>query len=240
MIQIISGYVLEKHFQSVYTNDIFKIFQNEFKWLMFCDTFIIEYNDTTYVFGVSEIILGTDGQHLKNVSNKVHYSPVMVIVKCQCQMFEFRGILCRHILAVLGKMKVNEVPAFYILDRWRKDLKRGYQIYTNIYDSDVCELERNRYNYLTPILLEVHQLASKSQDHCSELAEVMKNMKEKFMISPNCTSDSGPPKKVIHSPVKVRARGRPPTKRIQSAIEKTMKKTSANKVCVEYYYFMCL
>ncbi|XP_047317110.1 protein FAR1-RELATED SEQUENCE 6-like [Impatiens glandulifera] len=200
-------------FQSVYTNDIFKLCQNEFKGLMFCDTSIIEYNGTTYVFGVSESILGINGQHLRDFSYKVQYNSVLVTLKCQCQMFEFRGLLCRHILAVLNRMKVNQVPAYYILDRWCKDLKRGYQIFTNIYDSDVCEIERNRYNYLTPIMLEVQQLASKSQVNCSALDEVMKDMKEKFKISPNCTTDSEPTKKVIHSPVKVRARGRPPTKR---------------------------
>ncbi|XP_047312870.1 protein FAR1-RELATED SEQUENCE 1-like [Impatiens glandulifera] len=168
--------------------------------------------------------LGINGEHLRDFSYKVQYNSVLVTLKCQCQMFEFRGLLCRHILAVLNRMKVNQVPAYYILDRWRKDLKRGYQIFTNIYDSDVCEIERNRYNYLTPIMLEVQQLASKSQVNCSALDEVMKDMKEKFKISPNCTTDSELTKKVIHSPVKVRARGRPPTKRKQSSIEKAMKK----------------
>ncbi|XP_047317122.1 protein FAR1-RELATED SEQUENCE 5-like [Impatiens glandulifera] len=60
--------------------------------------------------------------------------------------------------------------------------------------------------------------------HAKHLAEVMKDMKEKFKISPNCTTDFEPTEKVIHSPIKVRARWRPPTKRKQTAIEKAMKK----------------
>ncbi|XP_047337802.1 protein FAR1-RELATED SEQUENCE 5-like [Impatiens glandulifera] len=81
-IPIVSGYSLERQFQSVYTNDIFKLFQNEVTGLMFCDTSIIEDDGRTTIFGVVESILGTNGEHLRDVSFKVHYTPVESFVNC--------------------------------------------------------------------------------------------------------------------------------------------------------------
>ncbi|XP_074265523.1 protein FAR1-RELATED SEQUENCE 6-like [Silene latifolia] len=47
--------------------------------------------------------------------------------KCGCKMFEFRGILCCHIMKCLDVLDVKVIPDKYILDRWRKDLVRGYE-----------------------------------------------------------------------------------------------------------------
>ncbi|KAG6732290.1 hypothetical protein I3842_01G169800 [Carya illinoinensis] len=43
---------------------------------------------------------------------------------CTCHMFEFVGILCRHILCVLKKKsKLNMLPHHYILERWTINAK---------------------------------------------------------------------------------------------------------------------
>ncbi|KAK4851299.1 hypothetical protein QYF36_013935 [Acer negundo] len=43
---------------------------------------------------------------------------------CTCHMWEFVGILCRHILCVFGKKaKLDRLPQCYILDRWTMDAK---------------------------------------------------------------------------------------------------------------------
>ncbi|XP_042396714.1 protein FAR1-RELATED SEQUENCE 4-like [Zingiber officinale] len=117
-------------------------------------------------------------------------------LKCVCRLFEFRGILCRHVIKVLIRMKVTEVPMNYIVDRWRKDIKRGYQSISNIYD-----------DYDTKEKLIVNDL-----EHSR--AEQLKGV-----------STFGA--KAIHSPLKVRSRGRPPTKRKQSKIEQIVKKSVA-------------
>ncbi|KAG6499596.1 hypothetical protein ZIOFF_039386 [Zingiber officinale] len=120
------------------------------------------------------------------------------------------------------------------MDRWRKDIKRGYQSITNIYDEYVCERERHRYNILTPLIQEVQQLGANNDDGCSVLVEILKDAKEKLIaiqldhsradqLKEASTSSS----KTIHSPLKVRSRGRPPTKRKQSKIEQIMKKSVA-------------
>ncbi|KAK9747883.1 hypothetical protein RND81_02G021200 [Saponaria officinalis] len=47
--------------------------------------------------------------------------------KCGCKLFEFKGILCRHIIKCINILNVTSIPEKYILDRWRKDVVRGYE-----------------------------------------------------------------------------------------------------------------
>ncbi|KAG6481682.1 hypothetical protein ZIOFF_058301 [Zingiber officinale] len=78
-------------------------------------------------------------------------------------------------------MKVIEVPKNYIIDRCRKDIKRGYQSINNIYDDYGCDGERHRYNILTPLIQEVQQLGAKNDDNFSVLVEILKDAKEKLI-----------------------------------------------------------
>ncbi|MER8077871.1 SWIM zinc finger family protein, partial [Acinetobacter pittii] len=55
-------------------------------------------------------------------------------VQCSCKLFEFRGILCRHALRILAQLRKSTVPLKYILDWWRKDIKRKYTFVKNIYE----------------------------------------------------------------------------------------------------------
>ncbi|XP_047326832.1 protein FAR-RED IMPAIRED RESPONSE 1-like [Impatiens glandulifera] len=196
--------------------------------MLYCEIQNIQEEGPTHVFDVLENILGSAGETLRDVWLKVHYTAMGNFVQCQCKMFEFRGILCRHILMVYRRMKVDQVPERYVLDRWRKDLKRGYQSITNIYDSDVSESQRKRYNSLTPMMHLFQQLASQSEDKTSVASRLLEDMIQKLMLdfdnaSTSSTPATTPPtEKVIHSPVRVRARGRPPTKRKLSVVEKVI------------------
>ncbi|KAG9446981.1 hypothetical protein H6P81_013109 [Aristolochia fimbriata] len=42
---------------------------------------------------------------------------------CNCRMFEFSGILCRHILSVLNGENVSLLPSHYILKRWTRNAR---------------------------------------------------------------------------------------------------------------------
>ncbi|KAK4778353.1 hypothetical protein SAY87_018540 [Trapa incisa] len=44
---------------------------------------------------------------------------------CSCQMFEYSGILCRHILTVFTVTNVLTLPAQYLLKRWSQNAKCG-------------------------------------------------------------------------------------------------------------------
>ncbi|KHG06316.1 far1-related sequence 3 -like protein [Gossypium arboreum] len=44
---------------------------------------------------------------------------------CSCQMFEYSGILCRHVLTVFTVTNVLTLPSHYILKRWTRNAKSG-------------------------------------------------------------------------------------------------------------------
>ena len=233
-LSVVGGYALERQFHSLYTNDVLKIFQAEVAGMLFCDICNFQEEGENHVFEVLENILGSAGETLRDVRFKVHYRADVRFVHCQCQLFEFRGILCRHILIALKRLRVDQVHERYVLDRWRKDLKRGYQHITNIYDPVVSESQRKRFDSLTATTHLFQQLASQSEDKTSDASRRLKAMIEEYMLDsnpPEASPRSTPPNKVIHSPVRVRARGRPPTKRKQSAVEKVINKYKRGRSC---------
>lgn len=103
VIPVISGHPIEKQFQNVYTNRIFKLLQDELRRLMFCNTSFVKQEGSILVFEVEENILGKEGATSREVSFKVQYTEVPCYVNCLCCLFEFefRGILCRHVISVL-------------------------------------------------------------------------------------------------------------------------------------------
>ncbi|KAJ6727831.1 PROTEIN FAR1-RELATED SEQUENCE 5-LIKE [Salix koriyanagi] len=44
---------------------------------------------------------------------------------CSCLMFEFSGLLCRHILTVFRVTNVLTLPSHYVLKRWTRNAKSG-------------------------------------------------------------------------------------------------------------------
>ena len=60
----------------------------------------------------------------KEVTFHVYFNEDELEVQCNCYLFEFRGILCRHAFSVLIMIKrIKILPPKYILPWWSKDLK---------------------------------------------------------------------------------------------------------------------
>jgi len=64
-----------------------------------------------------DVLTDKEKEWRKDIVYHVQFSEEEFEVKCSCRRFEFRGILCRHILCVLTHMKIKEVPPQYIHDR---------------------------------------------------------------------------------------------------------------------------
>ncbi|KAK9681877.1 hypothetical protein RND81_10G034200 [Saponaria officinalis] len=80
--------------------------------------------------------------------------------KCRCKLFEFKGIVCRHIIKCLDVLDVNVIPDKYIFDRWRMDLVRGYEnIRVGYYDPGESERVKRsveltvRSDYMTTLAM---------------------------------------------------------------------------------------
>ncbi|KAJ0085960.1 hypothetical protein Patl1_09324 [Pistacia atlantica] len=109
---------MEKQVANLYTRKIFMKFQEELVETLAYPATIIDDTGTEIIYRVAKF--GED--------HKAHFVRFNVFEKkasCSCQMFEFSGIICRHILAVFRVTNVLTLPSHYILKRWTRNAKSG-------------------------------------------------------------------------------------------------------------------
>ncbi|RYQ82919.1 hypothetical protein Ahy_B10g101504 [Arachis hypogaea] len=102
---------IEAQFQEAYTHAKFREVQAQFRGKANCITRLKNSALGYSVYDVGE-------QVFSSIFNKfvVTYDSVAAEVKCQCLLFESRGILCRHALSVLSFEQVSQVSPRYILE----------------------------------------------------------------------------------------------------------------------------
>ncbi|KAG9447110.1 hypothetical protein H6P81_013238 [Aristolochia fimbriata] len=106
----------EAQLASVYTREIFKKFQVEVSGIAACHIIDVQQEGTTASYMVKDLEAMKDYSVAWNSSeNKV---------SCICQLFEFRGFLCRHAMTALVASSVYQIPPHYILARWTRDAKK--------------------------------------------------------------------------------------------------------------------
>lgn len=110
---------VEEQCRRLYTLTIFRIFQNEL---------VQSYNYLgikTYEEGaISRFLVRKCGN--ENEKHAVTFSASNLNASCSCQMFEYEGLLCRHILKVFNLLDIRELPSRYILHRWTKNAEFGF------------------------------------------------------------------------------------------------------------------
>ncbi|XP_042980096.1 protein FAR-RED IMPAIRED RESPONSE 1-like [Carya illinoinensis] len=106
---------------------------------------------------------------IKEVTHMVYFNEAECEVKCSCALFEMRGVLCRHVLGIMRLNKVRSVPEKYILDRWRKDIKRTYTLIRSSYDGVDERPEVSRYSRIIKKCNEVSTNASSCDEHTEDM-----------------------------------------------------------------------
>ncbi|KAK7276575.1 hypothetical protein RIF29_17718 [Crotalaria pallida] len=109
---------MEKQAADLYTRRIFSKFQEEL-----VETFVytanrIEEDGGDITFRVAKF---EDDQKAYMVT--INHSELRA--NCSCQMFEYSGILCRHVLTVFTVTNVLTLPSHYILKRWTRNAKNS-------------------------------------------------------------------------------------------------------------------
>lgn len=109
---------MEKQAANLYTRRIFTKFQEEL-----VETFVYIANriDGDGASSTYRVVKFEDD--LKAYTVSLNLSEMKA--NCSCQMFEYCGILCRHILTVFTVTNVLTLPAHYILKRWTRNAKTG-------------------------------------------------------------------------------------------------------------------
>ncbi|XP_024627936.2 protein FAR1-RELATED SEQUENCE 5-like [Medicago truncatula] len=97
-------YPMEEEASKIYTRKVFRIFQDE---LVGSQIFIAEkvkFFDEVSTYKIHEIYKEKPNYH-------VTFQIISKEAKCSCRMFEFVGILCRHVLNVFIKENVYSLPS---------------------------------------------------------------------------------------------------------------------------------
>lgn len=126
---------MENQVAKLYTQRIFLKFQEELVETFAYTANRIEEDGVNSIFGVAKF---DDVE--KSYTVTLNQSELRA--NCTCQMFEFSGILCRHILTVFTVSNVFTIPSHYILKRWTMEAKNS-----NVLDE--CGGESLAYESLT-------------------------------------------------------------------------------------------
>ncbi|WVZ17718.1 hypothetical protein V8G54_010700 [Vigna mungo] len=144
---------------------------------------------------------------------------------CSCQLFEFRGILCRHSLLVLGQEDVSKVPPKYVLRRWSKNVRRRHTLIKTSYNNNNEDPKMQRYQALCKRFYDIAEVACDSETASQKLLSDLNSIGTNLGVStsmlslvnddgshmtahPYCSQDVGPRTEidsvVVHSPVAVK------------------------------------
>ncbi|XP_059434110.1 protein FAR-RED IMPAIRED RESPONSE 1-like [Corylus avellana] len=211
---------LEKQFQDVYTNAKFKEVHEQFATGVHCNNSLLKSEGAISTYQVVETCQSHEN-HMTDKTFIVFFNEDEFEVKCTCAKFEFRGIICKHSISVLVTKKVTMLPPRYILDRWRKDIKRKYTLIKSSNDVFVSSSGAQRYDKMFVKFEELASLTLESEEYSMEVMKNLDMLNEKYRAL-----KSG---KVL-SPVKVKRLGRPRLLRTVPAIEKVSKKSQVKMV----------
>ncbi|KAL4634198.1 hypothetical protein ACB092_04G181900 [Castanea dentata] len=160
---------------------------------------------------------------------------------CTCHMFEFVGIICRHILAVFVKKSlVHFLPSHYILERWTINAKK------HIVEPQVSSTMMR--NSLMLQFLEVAEVGSQSEKQYKHLGQTLRKVHEELLAMQDVqdVDDLGSPDNTIlnsqvlsnlpmtlRDPPHVPSKGRPKALRQKHPKEKQLMKKRKCSICKE-------
>ncbi|XP_071694578.1 protein FAR1-RELATED SEQUENCE 6-like [Rutidosis leptorrhynchoides] len=231
--KLMTGFYFERQFRDSYTNAMFKLVQVELHSMLFCNHSLLTTNGTISIYNVTDILRGKRGELKRKVVYTMSYDEIGTDIQCSCHLFEFRGIICRHMMKILIEKDIKEIPVCYILSRWRKDLKHRHYHVINCYE-DLKSGRAKQFDQLCSSFYEVAHLAD-SQEKYDYLLEYIKLAKQKLIDDSSWGVNSNKkivsedhnhvpePSKPLLPPTQVRSKGRPPTKRKESKIEQVTK-----------------
>ncbi|PNX83395.1 protein FAR1-related sequence 6-like [Trifolium pratense] len=162
-------------------------------------------------------------------------------VSCECSLFEFRGILCRHVLCVCTQERVKNMPLKYVLVRWSKNVKRKHSYIKCSYSVTELKPQMDRFDNLCKHFYEVAEVAADFEDATKALHQRLHEFKSNLLcmvatsnnVNKSSNNDSNPNNITrrnenmiteIRSPLRVTRKGRPPLNRKISAVEKVVQK----------------
>ncbi|KAI4357526.1 hypothetical protein L6164_001469 [Bauhinia variegata] len=178
----------ERQYQSAYTHAKFLEIRGEFTRKADCNVRIAHDRGSICGYNIIEDMM--IGETLKEAVYEVSFDRVNCDIECTCHLFEFKGILCRHSLAVLSLERVKEIPCKYILDRWRKTLKRRHTSIKSSYSVKQLKPQTERLDLLCKQFDDVAQVAAEFEETSSFVKGALCELKQKLEAWTNCLRNS--------------------------------------------------
>ncbi|KAG2670827.1 hypothetical protein I3760_14G105400 [Carya illinoinensis] len=238
-IPCVSRSPIEKKFQELYTNAKFKEVQQQVIGVLDLETSLLTSD------GVLKSYLVEDEVRIQEFTKSLTYSVELNVddcnAKCSCGLFQMRGILCRHILAIFKSNDIKSLPDRYILDQWRKDIKRRYTLIRSSYDEGELRPNGSRYPILLNMCYTMIDYAVDCNEHFEDAKKRIHEMTECYRQNqrPISFTESGGLEMVVttavgssqqvKSPNVVRGKGRPPSLRRASRMETELSKVKAKQ-----------
>lgn len=139
-----------KQMAALYTHAIFKKFQVEVLGVVACHPKKESEDGPNTKFKVQDFE--------ENQDFIVVWNDTIADASCSCQLFEYNGFLCRHIMIVLQMFGIHNIPNKYILKRWTKNAKNREVIRT----TGLVKSPVERYNDICRRVLKLGDEASLS------------------------------------------------------------------------------
>ncbi|KAJ3671628.1 hypothetical protein LUZ60_007707 [Juncus effusus] len=215
---LVSHLSFELQFAQAYTHRMFYIFQHEVKKLIACCVVSEMVQDDMTVYVVN------DG--FGDKSYEVQYCLYTDQYHCECLLFQFKGIVCRHALAVYKQVALPQIPDCYVLARWRKDYIRThtrFELSNRTVHRDMS-LYDDLYSRAHAILLSLVECSYRDQaataDLLSSLEKLSLNVVEELEHENPITNIIPEPADIVLDPLKRKCVGRPRTARRKPGYEK--------------------
>ncbi|XP_052198271.1 protein FAR1-RELATED SEQUENCE 1-like [Diospyros lotus] len=181
MVPCVSRLAIEKQFQEVYTIAKFKEFQEELTGKIYCSIVSTEEGPLGMRYEVREDIIIDERVKEKKFSIFVEKDSCDIV--CNCHMFEFKGIICRHASTILIQNGVRSIPERYILWRWRRDVSRSYMRVKINYNGWISTPSQLRYDQLCSAFAKVADKVADDEERTRATMEWIQSQLNGLSIS---------------------------------------------------------
>ena len=177
---LVIGSKIKHQAASIYTRTIFNKFQKEIVSSNHFTKEKVEKNGTFYRYKVTSSFDPNDAFIVKlNLESKV--------CECDCQLFEFMGIVCRHMLLIFQVKNIFQIPSHYILQHWTKETNKELKSveYRSSFEDEhhmsralrsihVCQ-RASQLSYLAEKSEDIYKMIISDLDHTLKKAFGMEN-----------------------------------------------------------------
>lgn len=112
---------MEKQAANLYTRKLFLKFQDQLVETMAYPSTKVKESGAVTLYRVAKF-------EEDQKAHTVTFNSYEMKANCSCQMFEYSGIICRHILSVFRAKNVLTLPSQYIMTRWTRNAKSGQSV----------------------------------------------------------------------------------------------------------------